>query len=78
MKVTKIFKSGNSFAVRLPKEFRVEGKELCITKIGSKIVLFPSDKKWDVVFEELASVREESRDFLKDRGQPAPQKRELF
>ncbi len=78
MKKTKVFKSGNSFAVRLPKEFKIEGSELCITKVGNRILLFPPEQKWDVVFDELAGVREESRDFLKDRNQPAPQERGLF
>ncbi len=78
MKITKVFKSGNSLAVRLPKEFAVKGKELCITKVGNKILLFPPEKKWDVIFEEFNSIRELCDDFLKDRSQPKPQERELF
>ncbi|WP_457680185.1 antitoxin, partial [Thermovibrio sp.] len=73
MKKTKVFKSGNSLAVRLPKEFAVSQKELCITKVGSRIILFPPDKKWDAIFEELEEVAELSKDFLKDRKQPKPQ-----
>ncbi len=78
MKLTKVFKSGNSLAVRLPKEFAVKERKLCITKVGNKIVLFPPDKKWDVVFEELNSIQELCNDFLEDRNQPEPQERELF
>ena len=78
MKVTKVFKSGNSQAVRIPKEFSVKEKELYITKSGNKIILFPPEKKWDVVFEELESVKELIRDFLKERNQPNLQERELF
>jgi len=78
MKTTKVFKSGNSLAVRLPKEFAVKEKELCITKVGNRILLFPPDKKWDVVFEELNSIQELCNDFLEDRNQPKPQERELF
>ena len=78
LKKTKVFKSGNSLAVRLPKEFRVDEKELCITRVGNRIVLFPPDKKWDAIFEELSSVEELCRDFLVDRKQPEPQERELF
>jgi len=79
MKITRVFKSGNSLAVRLPKEFAVKEKELCITKVGNRILLFPPEKKWDVIFEELNSIRELCNDFLEDRNQPEPQeKRELF
>jgi len=78
MKTTKVFKSGNSLAVRIPKEFAVKEKELCITKVGNRILLFPPDKKWDVIFEELNGIQELCNDFLEDRNQPKPQERELF
>jgi antitoxin VapB len=78
MKTTKVFKSGNSLAVRLPKEFAVKERKLCITKVGSKILLFPPDKKWDVIFEELNSIQELCGNFLEDRKQPKPQERNLF
>ena len=51
MKVTKVFKSGNSLAVRLPKEFRINTNEVYIKREGSQIVLIPKGKKWDVLFE---------------------------
>jgi len=78
MKTTKVFKSGNSLAVRLPKEFAVKEKELCITKVGNRILLFPSEQKWDVIFEELNSIQELCNDFLENRNQPKPQERKLF
>jgi len=78
MKITRVFKSGNSLAVRLPKEFAVKEKKLCITKVGNRIILFPPDKKWDVIFEELNDIQELCKDFLEDRNQPRPQERELF
>ena len=78
MKTTKVFKSGNSLAIRLPKEFAVKEKELCITKVGNRILLFPPGKKWDVIFEELNDLQDLCKDFLEDRNQPKPQERELF
>lgn len=39
MKTAKVFKHGNSQAVRLPKEFRVGETELLIRKSGDSIVL---------------------------------------
>ena len=79
MKVTRVFKSGNSLAVRIPKEYRVRERELCIAKVGSKLILFPPDKKWDVLFEELERAKELTKDFLKERNQPPVQDRgDLF
>ena len=41
MKTAKVFKQGNSQAVRLPKEFRVSESEVFIRKSGDSIVLTP-------------------------------------
>ena len=37
----KLFMHGRSQAVRLPKDFRFEGKEVKVTKIGDKVILEP-------------------------------------
>jgi antitoxin VapB len=37
----KIFMNGRSQAVRLPKEFRLPGKEVRVTKVGDKVILEP-------------------------------------
>ena len=76
LKTTKVFKSGNSIAVRLPKEFRISAEEVYIKKEGNCIILMPKDKKWDILFEKLEEVKEEVKDFLKERNQPLPQDRE--
>ena len=39
MATAKVFKSGNSQAVRLPKAFRVQSKEVEISRRGDEIVL---------------------------------------
>jgi antitoxin VapB len=47
MKTAKVFTQGNSQAVRLPKEFRVDDDELFIKKSGDGIVLAPKGKaRW--------------------------------
>ncbi len=43
----KIFTNGRSQAVRLPREFRFNGKELTIRKEGEAVVLEPvAKRKW--------------------------------
>jgi antitoxin VapB len=41
MKTAKVFKQGNSQAVRLPKEFRLSEDEVEIRREGEAIVLLP-------------------------------------
>ena len=41
----KLFKHGRSQAVRLPKEFRFEGTEVRVSKVGDKVVLEPIEKQ---------------------------------
>jgi len=76
MKTVKLFKSGNSQAVRIPKEYQVKGKELIINKIGNTILLFPQDDPWKLLKN---SLDEFSDDFFADgRKQPPMQKRSVL
>ena len=44
MLTSKVFTSGNSQAIRLPKEYQFKEKELFIQKIGKNNCAFPSEK----------------------------------
>jgi antitoxin VapB len=44
--IAKIFWSGRSQAVRLPKEFRFEGEEVRIRRRGNAVVLEPIADDW--------------------------------
>ena len=41
MKTAKVFKSGNSQAVKIPKEFHLKGSEVEIQKKGEVLILRP-------------------------------------
>jgi antitoxin VapB len=73
MKIAKLFKNGNSQAVRLPKEFRFEGTQVYIKKMGEAVVLFPYEDSWQTLFESLDQF---SDDFMESREQPEEQLRE--
>lgn len=51
MSLAKIFTSGNSQAVRLPKEFRFSSTVVNIEKIGNSIVLSPPTNSWDALVD---------------------------
>jgi antitoxin VapB len=46
MERAKIFWSGRSQAVRLPKEFRFDGEEVRIRRHGSAVILEPVTEDW--------------------------------
>ncbi len=74
MKTAKLFMNGQSQAVRLPKEFRMAGKEVYIKKEGEVVMLLPKDKSWDTLFDSLKHF---AKDFKIERDQPVEdQKRE--
>ncbi len=58
----KLFMHGRSQAVRLPKEFRFEGTEVRISKVGDKVILEPAEKKpfdaaaWRAKLEEYRDI----------------------
>lgn len=75
MKRAKLFKNGQGQAVRLPKDFRFEGEEVFAQKVGKGVLLLPADSPWEFFRQSLDLF---SSDFMDDRQQPPPQKRENF
>ncbi len=75
MKTAKVFRSGNSIAVRVPKDFGLKEGEVYLKKEDSTIVIIPKESKWDRLYKELEEVPEAS-DFMIERNQPASQERE--
>ena len=77
MAVTRVFKSGNSQAVRLPKAFRLKGPEVEISRRGDEIVLRekPSKRKGLAeAFDILVSMPEDMFEDIKDNRPPQRRK----
>jgi antitoxin VapB len=53
----KLFMHGGSQAVRLPKEFRFEGKEVLIRKQGESVVLEPVKRDMAAFWAEIDRLR---------------------
>ena len=76
--IAKLFKNGQSQAVRLPKEFRFENQEeVFIKKIEDGVILLPKKDKtvWEHMFDRLDEF---SDDFMQDREQPTQTRKNLF
>jgi antitoxin VapB len=73
MKTTRVFMTGNSQVVRLPKEFRIDAERVEILKRGEETVLRPIKRNLEDAFHLLAGLPD---DFMRDgRVDEEPQKR---
>ena len=69
MAIAKVFKNGQSQAVRLPRDFRFSENEVCIKRVGYAVMLYPKSKEKELLmsslgqftddfFESIAELRE--------------------
>ena len=72
MATARLFKSGNSQAVRLPKEFRLKGTEVEIFRRGDELVLREKRQGMAHVLDILASFPEGSLNEEPADSPPAP------
>jgi antitoxin VapB len=73
MAATKVFRSGNSQAVRIPKQFQLDTDEVDIFQRGEELVLRKRAKNLGEAFALLTAL---SPDFYKHgRKQPKARKR---
>ncbi len=73
MATAKVFQSGNSQAVRLPKQFRLDASEVEIFRRGDEIVLREKAKGIATAFHLLADMPEDF--FAEGRTDESPQTR---
>lgn len=74
MRITAVFRSGNSQAVRLPKDFQFDVREVEIFRRGDEIVLRRPHSSLTAAFDLLASLPD---DFMAEgRCDEPPQPRE--
>ena len=73
MKTAKVFKSGNSQAVRIPKEFHLDDKEVESRRQGGSLILRPRKESWAALIDSLKKFTD---DFMEgERRQPPAQDR---
>lgn len=75
MASAKLFRNGQSQAVRLPREFALPGREVYVRRVGNAVLLVPMADPW-TGFE--AALDQFSDDFLPERDQPPTQTREAL
>lgn len=76
MATAKVFQSGNSQAVRIPREFQFDVAEVEIQRQGDALLLRPRSKDLSAAFSALAEL---PADYCVDgRDDPVPQSREAW
>ena len=68
-KNTKLFMSGNSQAVRIPREFQLEGEEVEIQRRGHTLMIRPKKLTWQPLTDSLAMF---TKDFMRGGRQQLP------
>jgi antitoxin VapB len=78
-KTAKLFRNGRSQAVRLPVEYRFEGSEVYVRRdpATGDVILSRRPESWKELFSLMDSI-EVPNDFLAERNDEPPQKRDLF
>ena len=71
MPTAKVFMNGRSQAIRLPKDFRVNGSEVHLERVPRGILIVERDP-WDVCREACQELPD---DFMMERHQPPSQER---
>ncbi|MGR6982195.1 antitoxin [Testudinibacter sp. P27/CKL/0425] len=66
METAKIFTSGRSQAVRLPKKYRFDSTEVAIKQFANGVLLLPIDNPWQIMQE---AVHEFETDFELQRAE---------
>ena len=72
MRTAKVFRSGNSQAVRIPAEFQFDTDEVEIFRRDDELVLRKKPKTLEQAFHLLTSL---PADFLTEREDSLPQER---
>jgi antitoxin VapB len=67
MDTAKLFKNGQSQAVRLPKAFRFEGDQVYLKRVGNGVLLLPFEDRWQLLWDSLDGFTD---DFMLERNQP--------
>jgi len=75
MREAKLFRNGQSQAVRLPKACRLPGKSVYVRKLGSAVLLLPKEKPWNLLIEACSKF---TKDFMEKREQGEHEREDIL
>ena len=67
MAITKVFKNGNSQALRIPSGMHTEHRDFFIRQIGETYIAYPADDPWLPLRQVIGTFPQE---YMTEREQP--------
>ena len=67
MDIAHITNHGNDQLVQLPTGFQFNADEVCVSRFGDTVVLYPKEVAWDKMIQSLSEF---TPDFMETRNQP--------
>jgi antitoxin VapB len=74
----RIFTSGNSQAIRLPKKFRIVGQTARIKRKGKSLVITPEEDVWARFERGVAGLAELWEEFERNQPEAPDQRGDVF
>ena len=68
METAKIFETGRSQAVRLPKKFRLNADEVVIQQLGDAVLLVPKESLWQTFLDGLNGFTDDVFENGREQG----------
>ena len=68
METAKIFETGMSQAVRLPKKFRFNADEVVIQQLGDAVLLVPKESLWQTFLDGLNGFTDDVFENGREQG----------
>ena len=79
LQTAKLFTNGSSQAVRLPKEFRFQGTEVYVQKVGGCLLISPKDRAWETFMEGVSGFTDDYFEAIEsNRAKYIPSEREAL
>jgi antitoxin VapB len=75
----RVFMTGRSQAVRLPKEYRVSGDSVFVKRFGTGILLIPkTTDRWSAAFAAMDEFNSRDFEVIREQEQKRPGLEDLF
>lgn len=68
MDTARVFETGRSQAVRLPKKFRFNVDEVAVQQLGDAVLLAPKESVWKIFMDGLDGFTTDIFDDGRDQG----------
>ena len=79
LQTAKLFTNCSSQAVRLPKEFRFQGTEVYVQKVGGCLLISPKDRAWETFMEGVSGFTDDYFEAIEsNRTEDIPSEREAL